>query len=271
MIALLLLAAVAKGAAPGPAAAVAGTSALFEAAHALDGGRLNEAKLLIAQAVRAGETGHPVNKLIADLSFATGKYEDAFDQYKMIAPSGYEREQVCERAAISAVHLGKYSAAEPFADCAVAAQGVTWRAWNVRGVIADSARNWSLAALCYARAHQLAPQRAEVMNNEGWSNLLQGRWSAALSYFQQAVALDPASERIADNLELAQEALSADLPKRRSGESSSEWAARLNDAGVAAQLLGDRKRAVAAFTQAMYANEQWYARAANNLESAARP
>jgi hypothetical protein len=76
---------------------------------------------------------------------------------------------------------------------------------------------------------------------------------------------------MADNLELAQAGLSADLPRRRTGESNPDWAARLNDAGVAARLRGDEERAIAAFTQAMYANEQWYARAANNLETATKP
>jgi hypothetical protein len=41
---------------------------------------------------------------------------------------------------------------------------------------------------------------------------------------------------------------------------------RLNDAGVAAQLLGDRKRAIAAFTQALDASPVWYDRASNNLK-----
>ena len=84
--------------------------------------------------------------------------------------------------------------------------------------------------------------------------------------FQQAATLDPKSDRIANNLELAQAALAADLPQRRSGESDREWAVRLNDAGVAAELLGDRQRAVAAFTQALDASPTWYGRASNNLQ-----
>jgi tetratricopeptide (TPR) repeat protein len=270
MIALLLLAASAKASAPVPQPPL-DKSVLVEAAHAIDAGRLDEARLLIARAVAAGVSGYPVQKLVADVSFAGGKYEDAFGLYKSIAPSGYEREQVCERAAISALQLGRFAEAQQFADCATGAAGATWRAWNARGVIADSSRNWNLASVAYAHAHQLAPDRAEVVNNQGWSFVLRGEWAAALPYFREAETLRPASERITDNLELAEAALSADLPKRRAGETSGDWAARLNDAGVTAQLLGDRQRAVEAFTQALYASEQWYARAANNLESASKP
>jgi tetratricopeptide (TPR) repeat protein len=138
-------------------------------------------------------------------------------------------------------------------------------------VIADLGQDWRSADTDYSRAHQLAPDRAEVINNQGWSLLLRGEWAAAVPYFKQAVQLDSKSQRMADNLELAQTALAADLPARSAGESNAAWAARLNDAGVAAQLLGDRKRAIAAFTQALYTSDQWYARAANNLELASKP
>lgn len=97
--------------------------------------------------------------------------------------------------------------------------------------------------------------------------LLRGDWAAAVPLFQKAVALDKDSERIANNLELAKAALAADLPRRRSGEANGDWAARLNDAGVAAELLGDKQRAVAAFTQALDASPVWYDRASNNLKA----
>ena len=58
-----------------------------------------------------------------------------------------------------------------------------------------------------------------------------------------------------------------DLPQRRPGESDQDWAARLNDAGVAAELRGDRARAAAAFSQAIETKDSWYIRAANNLSA----
>ena len=97
--------------------------------------------------------------------------------------------------------------------------------------------------------------------------LLRGDWKRAIGLFERATELNPKSTRIANNLELAKMALGAGLPARESGESESSWAARLNDAGVAAAILGDRNRATAAFTQALDVSGTWYARAANNLEA----
>jgi len=97
--------------------------------------------------------------------------------------------------------------------------------------------------------------------------VLRGEWRQALIFFQRAIELDPKSERIADNLELARMALAAELPRREPGESEASWAARLNDAGIAAVIMGDKSRATAAFTQALDVSGAWYARAANNLEA----
>ena len=80
--------------------------------------------------------------------------------------------------------------------------------------------------------------------------------------------IDPKSARIAANLELARAAVSEELPQRRSGESEVDWAARLNDAGVIARVQGNKRKAVAAFTQAIQARSQYYTRAANNLAMA---
>lgn len=268
MIAFLLL--LASTAAPAAPPAI-DKSYLSDAAHAIDQGRLEQARLMISRAIGAGMTGAAVDNLVADLSFASGKFEDALSEYKGLAAAGHRDQRVCERATLSALELGRVEDARPFADCATAPPTAGWRAWNARGVIADMSQDWKAADHFYARAHQLAPARAEVINNQGWSLVLRGQWAAAVPYFNEAVKLDPDSRRMADNLDLAQTALAADLPARRAGESSSSWAARLNDAGVAAKLLGDRNRAVAAFTQALYASDQWYARAANNLAIAAKP
>jgi tetratricopeptide (TPR) repeat protein len=97
---------------------------------------------------------------------------------------------------------------------------------------------------------------------------MRGRWQDAIAPLERAAALDAKSSRIADNLELARAAVAEGLPKRKPGENDESWAARLNDAGVVAQLRGDRKRAIAAFSQALQARNKWFDRAANNLSLA---
>jgi Flp pilus assembly protein TadD len=266
MIAFLLFAA--AGALKVPAAPSVSPTLLADTAHAIKAGRLEQARMMIAHAVAAGLSGAPVDKLVADVAFASGKFDDALGQYQALLAHGFGDQQVCENGAIAALKVGRTSDALPLAVCATAATDATWRAWNARGVVADLSRDWPAADESYAKARALAPKRAEIVNNQGWSLVLRGEWSAALPYFQQAAALDATSQRISDNLELVEAGLSGELPARRAGESGSDWAARLNDAGVAAELRGDNKRAVAGFTQALYASDRWYPRAANNLQAA---
>ena len=254
--------------APAPKASTAPApdpNILKDAAHAIDAGRLKEAKLIIARAVTAGFRGAPIERLTADLAFASGNYLQAWSQYSHLAGLPDKQEGDCEKGAIAALELLRAADAQPLVDCAVKYPNASWRAWNARGVLADMKQDWATADDSYAHARQLAPSEANIVNNQGWSKLLRGDWAGALPLFEDAAALDSTSERIANNLELVHAALSADLPARRAGETNADWAARLNDAGVAAELIGDKQRAVAAFTQALDASPVWYDRASNNL------
>lgn len=237
-----------------------------DAAHAIDRGRLREAKLLIVRAITGGARGAAVDRLNANLAFASGHYVEALSAYQRLAASAEKQPADCESGAVAALKLGRFDDAKPLVECAVAGSAPSWRAWNAEGVLADAMRDWILADEAFSKARGLAPAEAGIVNNQGWSKLIRGDWADAVPLFQQAATLDPKSDRIANNLELAQAALAADLPQRRSGESDREWAVRLNDAGVAAELLGDRQRAVAAFTQALDASPTWYGRASNNLQ-----
>lgn len=251
---------------PVPAQAV-DPSLIRDASHAIEVGRLEEARLLIARAVGAGAKGPAVDRLIADLAFASDRFGEALGLYNRLIASGHKQAGVCERGAIAALQLGRVADAKPLADCATAAPGASWRAWNARGVLADLTHDWSGADEAFARAHELAPAEPTVLNNQGWSLVLRGNWAGAVPLLEQAAKLDPKSRRIGDNLELARAAVIAELPKKKPNEPQRAWAERLNDAGVAAELNGDKAKAVAAFTQALEASGVWYDRAANNLES----
>jgi len=264
MIASILLAA--SVASASPAATAPPAPALSEIQHALAAGRIEQARLMIGRAVAGGASGPQLERLLADLAFASGKNEDALPRYLQLSAADPTDSLLAERAAITALRLNNLPVAQLLAVRATSAPAATWRAWNVRGVVADLEQDWPAADEAYAKASALAPGEAEPVNNRGWSKLLRGDWSAALALFERAAARDPGSARIANNLELARSALASELPKRRAGEDDRAWAARLNDAGIAAELLGDRQRAIAAFTQALEASGSWYERAANNLQ-----
>jgi Flp pilus assembly protein TadD len=263
MIAALAIAISVAASAPTP-------PTLADTAHAIAAGRLEQGRLMIASLVAGGAKGPLIERLVADLDFASGKFAEAGARYQQLLVARPNDSYLCERAGIAAFKLGDLAGASRFIDCATAGEDASWRAWNARGAIADMNSDWAAADEAFAHAAALVPNEAEVLNNRGWSQLMRGNWKDAEGLLEQAVAAQPRSPRVANNLELARAALASDLPQRLSGESDRDWAARLNDAGVASEILGDRKKAVAAFTQALEASGSWYERAANNLKAAER-
>lgn len=253
---------------PAAVATAQPTPGLAEAAHAIEVGRLDQARTMIQAAVAQGAQGDALDRSLADLAFAEGNYATALPRYEALHVAHPTEARLAERAGLAALHLRQLPRAVAFLDKAIALPGATWRAWNGRGIAADHGRDWPTADQCYARAAALAPKEGQVANNLGWSLLMRGEWQSAVAPLERAAALSPRSKRIADNLELARAAVAEELPKRRPLESDESWAARLNDAGVVAQLRGDRKRAIAAFSQALEARSEWFDRAANNLSLA---
>lgn len=262
----------AKPAAPAPAPEPAPVvQPLSEAAHAIEAGRLEQARIMVGNAVKAGVKGPELDRVLADLAYASSDYKSALPAYMSLMATGGGDGRMYERAGVSAAQLGDMNQAGRLLEKATSYPQATWRAWNARGVAADYRRDWTTADLCYARAEALAPKRAEVFNNSGWSLLVRGKWLEALPKIERAAALDPKSERIAHNLELARAAVTEALPERRPGESDKDWAARLNDAGVMARIQGNQRKAVAAFAQAVEARSEYYERAANNLATVQAP
>ncbi len=227
--------------------------------------RFDQARLMIAAADAAGGSGGTIEHPRAALALAAGRNEEALRHLTALISIKPNDALLLEQATIAALRSGQIEVAARFSERAVLNPDASWRAWNAKGVIADRARSWVEADRAYAKAEALAPGQAETANNLGWSQLLRGDWTGAAEAFARAASIEPGSARIANNLDLARTALAEDLPTRRAVETSSAYAARLNDAGVAAQARGDIRRARAAFAQAIIASEHWYARADENL------
>jgi Flp pilus assembly protein TadD len=244
---------------------------LAEAGRAIAAGRLDQAKTMLGVAIGAGAKGEPVDRLLADLSYARAEYAQALGLYRALLADHPEELLLLERAGISALRLGQLAEATALLDRATRLPQAGWSSWNARGVAADRQGRWDEAEAAYARAMALDPLRAQIFNNLGWSMMLQGRWTEALASFEQAATLNPKPARLANNLELAKAAVAADLPQRLPGEDDEAFAARLNDAGVVAAAAGQTKRAEAAFAQAIEVRSRWYARAAENLAAMGTP
>ena len=240
---------------------------LENARQAVAAGRLDQARLMIGKAVAEGAAGADVDHALADLAYASGNFSEALVRYEQMLVAAPQDPMLLERSGIAAFKMGDLARATELTGRAISTRGASWRVWNTRGAIADFQHDWPAADAAYEKAWEISPNRAEIANNQGWSHILRGDWAAAINYLGMAVKIDPALNRAANNLELARAALSAELPARQPAESDDAWAARLNDAGVAAQLLGDRNRAIAAFSQALEVSGAWYQRAANNLQA----
>ena len=240
--------------------------------HAIASGRLDQARSMIAALVEQGASGDSLERSLADLDEASGRCDRSFPRYLELKRRQPADVTLAEQAGIAALKCGRVIEARGLLDEAIAHPDASWRAWNAAGVLRDMVRDWSGADNAYQRAELLKPQSAEVANNKGWSLLLRGHWSEAAVALDRAVRLDPRSRRATANLELARSALDGALPARRSGEDEKAWAARLNDAGVLAQFSGQRKKAIAAFAQAIEVRPEWFERASNNLQlSEAKP
>lgn len=253
-----------------PAAPYAQIS-LAEAGRAIAAGRLDQARTILGVAVSAGAKGEPVDRLLADLHYADGQYEQALAYYRQLISAHPDELLLLERAGICALRLGRNSEATAMLDRATRQPAAGWRAWNARGVAADRQGRWDEADAAYSKAAEIDPGKAEVANNLGWSLMLRGKWAEALQSFERAVSIDAKLPRLANNIELARSAVAADLPVRMAGESDDIYAARLNDAGVVAVAAGQSKRAEAAFSQALEIRSRWYARAAENLAAVSSP
>lgn len=238
---------------------------LDEAVYALSEGRTLQARTMLGEAVRLGARGEPVERLLADLDFVERRYAQALARTRSLLVLHPDDPILLERAGLSTLVLGNTEEAEAFLARAVRLGSRRWRTFNGLGIVADRKGDWSAADAAYDEAALLEPDEGVLFNNRGWSLLLQGRWEEALLPLTQAVAMDPDNERYAANLELAEMAVSEDLPRRADGESDQQFAARLNDAGVVAAAQGLERKAIAAFTRAIEARSQYYERAATNL------
>ncbi|HET9810997.1 MAG TPA: hypothetical protein VFP53_04795 [Sphingomicrobium sp.] len=236
-----------------------------EIGRAIESHRLVQARRMLGEAVARGASGPQMEQLLADLAYADGLWSEAQARYSRLAAADPKNIRSAERAGLSSIMARDTTRARSYLKQAITSGHASWEAWNGFGIVCDLERDWDGADAAFATADELSPDNAEVLNNHGWSLLLRGEWESAVVPLQRAAELDPKSTRIANNLELARAALAGGLPKRRTGETSASFAARLNDAGIAAQSRGDTSRAIAAFSQALTVSEDWYARAANNL------
>jgi Flp pilus assembly protein TadD len=162
--------------------------------------------------------------------------------------------------------LGRSNEALAALQSATAKDKGLWRAWNGLGREYDFRRQWSKAQAAYAAA-LAAPgvNMAIVLNNRGYSHLLNKEMDLASADFVAALDRDPGLAAARTNLRITL-ALQGAYGRAASTGVGDDRAAVLNNVGLTAAMRGDYLQAEKLLGEAMAARGQYYARAAENLQ-----
>lgn len=255
----------------GAAAATAhGTPASHyaEIENAVTSGRLMQAGMMLDRLPPEATPSAPLLRARALLQLAENEPRAALElAFRVIAI--HPDDAVAHECAGAAALRLRDPRAAGLLGRAVALSPTRWKSWNMLGVLADRAAQWSVADDAYARARAVRPDEPEILNNIGYSLVLRGKSADALPWLARAARLDPASSAIANNLVVAS-ALNGAVPTLPASLPPVRAAAMLNNAGYAFWLNGDVRHGRQLLQQAVTASPTYYARAKNNLDQLER-
>ena len=266
--ALLLAIPVAAEAANSSAAAKSvPDAAIAELQKALNEERYVDAAAQINQLAVAGVDDPRLTLAAGELSLARGRYDAALASFKTVDANPGLGARALEGEGIALSQLNRSAEALSILQKAVALDAKAWRAWNALGAEYDRRRDWADAETAYARALDESQNAAAVLNNRGYSRLLQNRLDDAVTDFVAALQKKPDLAAARTNLRLAI-AMKGEYARAVEGATPGTKAAILNNAGFAAMLRGDYAQAEDLLAQAMKAKGEYYGRASANLETA---
>jgi Flp pilus assembly protein TadD len=208
-----------------------------------------------------------LNILTGDLALARGRFEDAITEFKTAEESPATRAASYQGEGIALSQMGRSDEAMIELNKAVTADPSAWRAWNALGGEYDTKRNWTEAEAAYDHALSDSDASPIVLNNRGFSRMLQNRLDDSVADFVAALGKKPDLAAARNNLRLAL-AMKGEYDRATASGAADDKAALLNNAGFAAILRGDYVKAEDLLTQAMKTKGEYYARASENLDLA---
>jgi Flp pilus assembly protein TadD len=108
---------------------------------------------------------------------------------------------------------GQYGLAERYFRDAVEKMPNDALAWVALASSYDRLSRFDLADRAYARAIEISGETVQVLNNQGYSQLLRGNLKAARAKFEKAAAIEPNNVTVMNNLKLL-EGSQNQLPQR---------------------------------------------------------
>jgi Flp pilus assembly protein TadD len=148
---------------------------------------------------------------------------------------------------------------------AVKADPTLWRAWNALGAEHDARRDWAKAEEAYGHALDASRGDPIVLNNRGYSRLLQKRYDEGAADLVAALGKRPDFPQARANLRLLL-AMKGDYTRAIQGGGDQDQATLLNNAGFAAAMQGDYARAEDFLNRAMKLRSTYFEKAGENLK-----
>ncbi len=247
--------------------AAAADKVVAQIQKALDEQRYMDAARGLDQAALAGLKDTRLSLLAGDLSLARGQPDLALEQYRLAQKDGATRGHALQGEGIVLSSTGHSEEALQVLQKAVVEDPTAWRAWNALGAEYDERHAWAQAESAYDHALSNSDDAAIVLNNRGYSRLLQSRLDEAVADFVEALRKKPDLSAARNNIRLAM-AMRGEYDRALAGGAPEDRAALLNNAGFAAILRGDYVKAQDLLDQAMKARGEYYARASANLDVA---
>lgn len=246
--------------------------------QAIEAGRLVQARTMLAHQIVA-KRDDASDRAELDILGAELALAERRDMQALAAFSDLDRRGVADCRVQSGLGLSlmrQQMAGEALSHLRAATEACpdNWRTWNALGVALDLDRDWAGSAEAYEAAFLLTGNHAAIMNNYGFSLLLQRRFAAAARLFAAALQAEPDNQRYANNADIARTMAGEPLTDREASASQDSsdrqtWARRLNNAGYASLLAGRTDEAKAYFSRSLHSSDNYFQRASANLSAMA--
>jgi Flp pilus assembly protein TadD len=222
---------------------------------------------MIDRATLAGSKDPLFQVLASEVDLARGRFDSALNRLKALGEPPALKGRIMQDRGLALSMLGRSEEAFATLKQAVIENASAWRAWNALGGEYDRRRDWKNAEDAYEHALATSGRAAIVLNNRGFSRVLQNRLDDGIADLVSALEKKPDLTAARTNLRLAM-ALKGDYDRALAAGPQEDKAALLNNVGYAALLRGDQARAQELFGKAIAARGEFYGRASNNLEMA---
>lgn len=233
--------------------------------RAMAEGRSLDAGRLLDQAMTAGVNDPRLTFRAGELQLSRGRYEDAVRAFAEAESVPALKAGALQGRGIALSNLGRSKEAMVALQAAVAADPSQWRAWNALGVENDRLRAWKESDAAYAKAIEGSSSAAVVLNNRGYSRMLQGRYAEASHDIVAALDKDPQLQAARANLRLLL-AMQGDYDRATKVASTLQKAEVYNNAGFVALMRSDLPAAERLLKQSIDARGDTSGRAMENLQ-----